>query len=321
MRKKLYTLYEKILSKRKSLVLAGFFWSAFGTLFTLSEFGRTIEYLNARKLEFVVRDFLGRSPEIDPRIRIFAFDDKAIAAFESPELLLADWTAMLRGLRERRPKAILIDKVFGYVSSREKADLGQFVDEIAKNEKLAVGSFVNSFSVPLQATLDISRSEFKIADDVVRNENLSSWLPTQLLQVHGPLHDIARNIKIGQIVSPKFGSIMPWIRILSNHAIPHLGFFAASSFRVGSEGPEVENKLIPLDRHGLLPVNFTTLSKYYNSVRSMRSLLERARKNLTISDVSPGDIVILLPMMFTGHSDFVQSPFGNIPGSAVRSRV
>jgi class 3 adenylate cyclase/CHASE2 domain-containing sensor protein len=312
---------RQLQAKSKSLILVWLACSAIGIFLTESNLGRLLEYQNARRLEFVVRNLLGQVATPDPRIRIFAFDDNAIAAVNAPELLLSDWTAMLRSLRERAPRTILIDKMFGYISSKENDDLAAFIDEASQHKSLAIGSFVSSTPIPLRASVDLVREEFKIQDDVSRSPELDAWLPEHNMQVYGPLKEIAKRVHIGQIMNSGFGSVFPMIRVKPDRAIPHLGFFAAENFRVAPQGPEVDGKLLPLDRYGLLNINFLSPAQYYRSANSMRSLLERSRHNKPITDVKEGDIVILLPLMFTGNTDLIETPLGKIPAGFIHATI
>ncbi len=314
-------LFRVLSGKWKAMAWVSLIWSGLGCFFSETNLGGQLEYQNARRIEFVVRDKLGHSPRLDPRLRIFTFDDKAVASIKSTELPLADWTAVLRSLRLRKPRAILIDKIFGYTNSNDAGDVDAFVAEIKQHSNLAVGSFLHPVAIPLRPTLDTSRQEFALDRPEVQNPELSSWLPEQNMQVYGPQPEIAAHLQIGQFLYQDQGTLFPWVRFLPNRAIPHLSFYAADHFRVSARGPEVNGKIVPLDRHGMLPINFTSSTQYYQVANSMRSLIERSRRQDQVTDVNTDDIVLLLPLMYTGNADYIETPLGKIPGGLVHATV
>lgn len=305
---------------RKIVAIAAF-WIASGVLTSGTETGRSLEFNNVGRLNFFVRDIIGLSPSLDPRLRVYAFDDKAIAATNSPELSLSDWTIILRGIRVRGAKSVIIDKMFGYHSDRQSEGLEEFLDEIKQHKHLAIGSFLHQSKLPLRYAIETARDEFLIPESLVDDRNLEQWLPVRQLNVYGPHKEIAPFVKLGQFLALRSGTVSPWIRVKGDAAIPHLGLFAANSVTVISNEPTVNGVKLPLDRFGMLPVNFSPASSYYKITSTMRTLIERAHSGRAFSEIKEGDVVILLPLMFTGNTDFVDSPLGRMPGGFVHVAI
>src|SRR5262245_13944964 len=77
-----------------------------------SRLGESVESHAAQRLAFNVRAALGRGPGLDPRIKVFAFDDTTVAALHDLDLPLPAWEKVLAALARQVPRGIFIDKLF-----------------------------------------------------------------------------------------------------------------------------------------------------------------------------------------------------------------
>jgi class 3 adenylate cyclase len=74
------------------------------------------------------------------------------------------------------------------------------------------------------------------------------------------------------------------------------------------------NGVSTLLEHGSVAVNFRP-SKYYSQrVFRFYDVLSEIRATGSTRLVAPGDIVLILPNMYTGHTDFIWTPHGYMPG-------
>ena len=298
-------------------------WTVLGGVFTASDMGRNFEFQVARRAEFVTRDKLGLSPELDSHIKIFGYDDKAIAAFKNPDIPLGDWSLVIRAIEARKPRVILIDKIFGFIPQGEQTGLDGFLAALkAGGKNIALGSFLHSNVIPLREPLDIEREEFMLDNFVGGATDALTWLPIRNMQVYGPQKEISTTVgRIGQILNPGFGSIEPWVRVNGNRAVPHLSLLAAKELKVTTEGTFADGHFMPLDRHGLVNINFTSPAVYYKRALSMRGMINKARAGEPLTDISESDIVVLLPLMYTGNFDMMESPLGRIPSGFVHASL
>lgn len=309
-------------AKKASVLICCGCWAAVGLFVVSSDLGRTLEYQIARQAEFVFRDLLNLSPQLDPRVKIFGYDDKAIAALKSPDISLSDWTGLLHALNARKPRAVLVDKIFGFIPESESADLQKFINELKNEKNTALGAFLHTNVIPQRPTLELEREEFMLDNFMNIQMTGLPWLPIKNMQVYGPQKDIAMAAgRIGQILYPGFGSVAPWIRVSESRAVPHLGLAVASEVVMTSSGIILDGASLPLDRRGLIQVNFTSLAEYYKRARSMRSLIVRSREVQPIEEVNEGDVIVLLPLMYTGNFDVLESPLGRIPAGFIHASM
>ena len=305
------------------LCIIGFSWFAIIFAFQRTDLGKNIEYQLAHRLEFNLRDQLGKSPALDRKIKIFAYDDLSISAFNAAEIALDDWANMLNALGERKPQTIIIDKIFGYISRSDEKSLPRFVRELRNQKSTTVlSSFLRDTLLPQRPLLDLERPEYNLDAEQRENPDALDWLPILNKNAYGPLPEIAEASPfIGQILYHGLGRVYPWVRVSQNRAIPHASLLAAADLSLDERGTLLDGSVLPTDADGMLPINFTSGRQYYKKAKSMRSLISRARAKTPITDVQEGDTVILLPLMYTGNIDIIDTPMGDLPGGFVHASV
>src|SRR5690606_27101047 len=73
---------------------------------------------------------------------------------------------------------------------------------------------------------------------------------------------------------------------------------------------------VPLDHHGRIPVNFSDERHYLDRMDNLSNqLLKKDGDNARV--IKPGDYVVVLPLMYTGNIDYVETPIGRIPGGYI----
>ena len=77
-----------------------------------TQLARDLEYKVTRPFEFRIRDELGRSPKLDPRIRVFGFDDSTVAWMGGPSPSVELWAKLFRNIADVEPAAIIVDGMF-----------------------------------------------------------------------------------------------------------------------------------------------------------------------------------------------------------------
>lgn len=298
------------------------FWSMAYLCVSSTRIGKQLEHQVASRLEFYVRDVLQKSPRIDPRIKIFGYDDQAVAAFGRPEMTLSDWSALITAIAARQPKIIIIDQMFGFWPAGDQKDREEFKNVLADYPTVAVGSFVYPFTIPSREPLRLDREEFDLENLVDRDFQTPPWLNANTLNVYGPQREIQDLVaQVGHIVYPGEGYIYPLIRVSLDRVIPHLAFSAADHIKIQPEGIYTHRQLVPTDSLGRVRVNFSPVDSYFGTTRSLKSTLHLAHEKIELTSVNPGDIVLIIPELYTGNHDVLDTPVGRIPGGFVVASV
>jgi class 3 adenylate cyclase len=283
-----------------------------------TKLGRQIEYQVANRSEFHVRAALGRAPALDGRLRIFGYDDRAVAMFERPEMTLDDWAVLLEAIAARRPRAIIIDQMFGFLPPGEPGAMERLQRTLLDNQMIAAGAFAHPYRIPYREMLDLSRRDFRLDRMTDYKLDRAGWLPIQSLNVYGPHRNLRDTFAhIGHIVYPGEGRITPLVRVSQNVAVPHLTLYAADELEVDDDGLELGGVRVPLDDRGRIAVNFSAPETYFNATLSLKSTLNVARTRGDISSVHEGDIVLVIPLLYTGNHDVLDTPVGRIPGGYI----
>ena len=313
-------------SKPKSIFLTGFSWPIFHGLASfflfsilaiqLTDLSTYIETRITAPILFQVRDKLGRTPPITPRLKIIALDDSTFSFLGGPRPSTDDLRLILEHIGARQPQAILIDSL---LSDRP----------FDANEKTLVtdgafpiysGNFPSSTELKYRVPIDLEAPAYQTKTYLDKGLDYST-LTYHLADKHGwnmygfsnTYHNLIRST--GHITYNLDGTISPFYQLNEDKVIPHLGLYAADSILLRKDGLYINDRKVPLTRNGTTVINHRPPQLFYDRATPLRTVLQRARDGVPETQVEKGDIVLLLLAFATGNTDFHEGgPFGEIPG-------
>jgi class 3 adenylate cyclase len=260
---------------------------------------------------FALRD-QGRSDfQWDNRLKVIAVDDSSFAKMQSQDLRILEYAELITGLGAA--KRILID-------ARMSKAIGS-PDEIARAKSLfakARGKIVTG----AYATELPRRDAEPIALDPQFYSN-ERWLGTDDVRAladqrgayaYGPAPDLSEIFtEIGHFGNHGDGQLQPFVRLTNGTLLPHLALYAAEKISLSGRDLKMDKSQATLDQ-GSIVVNFRPRSYYSQRVYRFSDVLAEVRQTGTTSLIAPDDIVLILPNMYTGHTDFIWTPHGFMPG-------
>jgi class 3 adenylate cyclase len=306
---------------------ASFFW--FVVIYTLSRssVGPYLETKLARPLDFRVRDLWGQSPSLDSRLKIFSVDDKTFARLGNWTPSLKTWATLIKAIAAREPKAIVVDGMFSKADN-DDGEATFFLEELKDlRVPLITGSFVAPRPVQFRDGLDAKNPNFDLRamlpagmDPV--SDAAKDLMPTladrYFWYAYGPdpmLTPVLKNI--GHFIYEGDSRSAPLLRMLDDKVIPHLSLLVASERKFEQGRLIVDGATVPLDGEGQVVVNFPSPDTWRQANMSILSSISKARGGRPLTSISKGDVVLILPLMFTGNTDFRTTPFGTFPGGYV----
>jgi class 3 adenylate cyclase len=316
----IFTTLDGWHSLKRGLLTAVIIGVAF-SVFEASAPGDKVESYVAHRINFILREKLHLQPLVDPRIKIFAIDDLTAAYLKSQELPFQRWQRVLQAIGKRKPTAIFIDKIFG-MAQTDAVDEAP-VKELTENIPIYVGGF--STPEPIAG-----RREYPYQEDPRNNltaflpdgpptfdiEKLP-WMEIKTLHFYGPGRNYLDAFAgVGLLDYALEGHIRPIRRPDANHLVPHIGL-RSSEVKLSDEGLVVNGQKVAFDSRGRVLVNLLPVSDVYKKTFRLKTLLTQVEQNRPISQVDPGDLVIILPLMYTGNSDQFETPAGMMPGGFV----
>lgn len=279
----------------------------------------------ADPINFRVRDFLGKSPTQDNRLKIFAIDDKAFALLGTPMPSLDLWVDVIDSIAEKKPRLIAIDAMFSARADELNPRVRKIISRIqADGTKVVTGSFSSPVELKFKNPLRRDRPQYS-ADQYLswggaesgserfQSEHMPAWINREAWYVYGPSADLEGIFRdAGHFQLFEENKVDPFIWLGGKDVVPHLSMHVAQEIHFRDQKLIIDGHRVALDRHGSMPVNFIPRSKI--TVWSMAGLMEDARNGYSAENVSAGDVVVILPMYFTGNVDLRPSPYGWIPG-------
>lgn len=327
-RRKLDWWQKPNVSVKWTIIIVGLWWAVLASAmhFKLVE---DVENKLAFPLYFEVRDLLGLSPKLDDKIKVFGVDDSTVAWLGSPNLTMSQWVNLLREIDSRSPKAIIIDAMFSIANipegTREKslADL-KSLNKI--NTDIIVGAFVAPKKVSYRQPIDKEQVSFDLRS-LLDSDQTNSFLSTEEVAASLPIYQ-ARSAHIygpDPLLRPYLGNIghilysgnhrlAPLLRLDDRYALPHFMVLLSDEVRFSRASLYLDSKLVPSYRDGTIALNFSGFSHYLRSTKALRSLLDERSREKTLSSISEGDYVYIIPPFYTGNTDFKLTPFGHMPG-------
>lgn len=317
------------------IVVASLFWTVVLYFVSHTKLAEEVETRVAKPFEFRVREALERGPKLHSRVKILGFDDRMLANLKRATLDLNEWSRLLESIDQRNPSAILIDGMFSLDDQNvpNLEDIQKVMSHI--KAPVIIGAFVGGGPVPGREALDMKKPDFSInrwfgRDQLDKNDlafvesrNFARYNPSF---VFGPGKNNRTLFKhVGHIMYDGDSMFRPLLLGNDNASVlPFFALFSDASARVANNQLLWNNQVVPIDDQGRVHINFSGKAEYFGKegrVRSLWRVLEDSRKTTTIDGVTEGDFVVIIPMMYTGNTDFKMTPMGYVPGGLVHATI
>lgn len=278
--------------------------------FSLSQYEEQLEDAIGRPSLFALRTALSLAPRLDPRIKVIAYDDDTVATLGRPEILGPDiWLELVNAVEKRGPKTILFDRVFANKSPTT----------------LQVLETISIFKrpVPVASGALLTRGDISGWTEVKQQMNFASSdeFAKQYahvfsgLHAYGPAADFASATEhVGHLSYRSPGWFAPMVAFKNGATLPHLSLLTSN--KIEFDGPQlrVNGQNTPLNHQAEALINWSPKEDYFNISYSLLNILNRSRMGQELSAIQKNDIVVILPQMYTGSTDFKGTMIGPIPG-------
>lgn len=278
------------------------------------DFGRFLNKQIFHPFVFSIRSHL-KTTSLDPRIKIFAFDDTTVAYLKSTDISLSHWGEVFHGLSRQGEPTILIDKLFDAHPPQNEIDKFTAQMKSVPGKKSLItfahpGSIRFRDEVSSAAIENIEKQVFQSPPD-----NPKAPLGFSGMTLYGARPEIINSFSAFGIANYDGSNfIAPFVELKSKAIIPHASLSIAGGINITGTQIKVSDHLIPTNHEGKIIINFFEPSIYRKASISLLPIITRIKMGMEIPIIGKGDYVVILPAMFTGHTDFVDSPFGPIPG-------
>lgn len=302
--------------------LASLVWIAVVIGMQESPVGAYFESRLARPFDFRVRHMFGKSVQITDRLKVYAVDDSTVGQVGATMLTLDKWAEVLNLIVGNRPAAVFIDQMFTLAVDQSGKFRAALDHARANGVDVGVGAFFTPFPIKYREKLEYDRGEYSLAKmlgqeggSVVSDDLLPSLADRRSWFGFGPANVLRPSLSyIGHLIYADDGLVAPLVRLSQDAALGHMSIYAAKERKIVDGRFYLNNHLVPLNDDGQVVVNLPHPQQIAAKTKSMLGLVQRAEEGRPSSIIQPGDVVILLPLMFTGNVDFHETPFGNLPG-------
>lgn len=291
---------------RRALVL-GLIPASFFALLLDTTWGDNLQNRLARPLEFRLRHWLKRDPPLDPRIKIYAFDDRTLELLDESDLTLDDWLGVLKTFVARRPRAVFIDKFFGTPRGADHAS--SFVKGVAALPfPIITGGFIS----------DVPTGRFPMeagrAYSLIESSSRIPMLESKVY-LYGPDRRVTDAFThVGHLRYNGDFLMKAFFRTSPTEALPMASLLVASKREWRQGTLYLDSQPLPLDGQGRTLINLADPTTYFPKTYVFHNLVRLAHEGKSVKGIADDAIVVILPGMYTGSGDIVSSPFGLTPG-------
>ncbi|MFK7823216.1 MAG: adenylate/guanylate cyclase domain-containing protein [Oligoflexales bacterium] len=286
--------------------------------FHFSDLGDFAELDLAHRMQFNIRERFDLAPKLHPNLKIYALDDYAVRKISRDEIRLTNWSSILTTISKSNPKLIIIDKEFGVINEDE--DIDTFRNALVGSVPIFIGCHTKAREnkqlkkLSHDRYLNLERPEFNLNRSLLNKDANADWLSILDHDTFGPKKVLEPFFHgIGHINYEYIGRVEPFRRVDENVVIPHLTLLTADSLKISDEEVVIDKVPVRLDNKNLIAVNFPTKNELYTNTKSIYPVYKRATQNRSLKKIKEGDIVIILPLFFTGNTDMGNTPIGRIP--------
>lgn len=329
-------LWKKWVAYRTSSPLAQVSWHsaafyAFFCSFVLVAFYQTplgdeIERAVSRPVEFSMRIAAGKEPQLNEKIKLISFDDFTLTKLKKPDMSAKEWGDLIALFQQKKPKAIFIDRIF-QLGFPEDEEYSHFKTQFQGVEKSIVGAFLTSFPMQTFERVPLTRREFGLENYLAGTTALPDlkWLYSTDQEIYGPHRTVEQHVKfIGHILYDGKNRVIPWYRLKAQPdvALPYAGLGLADRIQLDDGNLYLDGKVVPLDRKNSLIPNLISREALRQKSYALAPFLARAQGSKKLPDFfNEGDIIMVLPTMYTGSGDIKSTALGDYPGPYVHASL
>ena len=315
----------------------------------------------ASRVDFQIREWLGRGVQLSSHLKIFAYEDVSVGATESGELTPLEWDWLLKGIAATKPRVILLDKMFLFPNRvRGKATAGELSGQEARALPL-MGTGERALGLPGGSSIESPQSprpyagvpiiaaaftsEQPIRDRKSLNQQwleakglrltsllmspdddiglLPSWLMERSGVPYGPHSSHIESMsRIGHVDHAGMGLVPAIRRVNEQYFLPHWALASADTIRIDRGGKLlIDGKSVPINTKGLIVANLLAPSRVNLNMHNFMWLGSKVRAGDLSKHIDSGDTVVLLSSLFTGATEFKETALGRMPGGYVMLSV
>ncbi len=272
----------------------------------------SIENYSSRYLEFYARKRVGGAPIPSPRLKVLSFDDQTFSWYRDSDLSREDWAILIKAITDAGASHIVIDKIFG-LAPKEPLAVDMLRDVLQSGAPVIAGSFHTPNDIKGREPMPLRSSKVRIAG--------ADWLKEKPeRRYYGPEAGLVQHFaQVGHITYAGNNYVEPVLNLGNGGAVAYSGLLVADKVEARENGLFADDVKIPLDREHRLLINLADFDKLKNF--SLKAFIALARKGKSLQVIEKGDVVVILPQMYTGNTDFKDTPAGELAGGLLLTSV
>ena len=123
-----------------------------------------------------MREVIGKTPKLSPELKIYALDDETVSFIGGASLDLYDFSLLMKSISKKKPKAIILDPIFG--ASEDDHPKKDEAFEILKSidTPIFAGSFLSNSPIQYRSPLELNNKEYQLSNYAHGGETKFSFI-------------------------------------------------------------------------------------------------------------------------------------------------
>lgn len=315
---------HSILSREYPYLLSAVILSALLYIAHLSPLGQWVFSYQDLSVYFNSRHFFGLDHKIDPRLKVYVFDDQTVTSLKETDLSAQRWAEMFKAIADKNPKTIITPHSFSVVENLHDP-LG-FTDSIKEiKSKIATGVWLTPKTI--SGLLPLSPEDYPSLSLKyhlnVSNPGEVSWKSHDDVQIYGPGPGVMNAFSFFGGSWTYSHTVPLATKIQDEFVLTHLALHAADTLSVSNDSSLIVNEIkVPLSKEGETLINYVDPVLFFDKTKSILDPVRRVMRGTAYDEeISSGDVVLILPHFSAGLLQFENTPFGYLPKGYVIASI
>lgn len=259
---------------------------------------------------FKFREIVGREPKLSDDLAIFVLGDTSAAAIQGTDLPMNEWAYLFRSLERQGVRDVLVDKIFSFDSASSNPG---FLKEMRKLKRAPItGAFSSQYEIPGRFSIPSDHRALSLGQISFAEEQRSTS------PIYGPTKTLLEVLDRPGLVNYENGTVPLMVVKSQTAGIPFAAAYLAESRSFSPKGLVLNGVTVPQISPGKVLVNFLSPKALKNKKYSLQALREDLQTKAASQKVRPGSTALLLTAFYTGGTQPIESPFGEVPSGTAQ---
>ena len=268
----------------------------------MSPWGSRLHSQFTRPKIMTFRQWLGLTPQLDERLKIYVLDRKTSESLGTRELSTTHWKTLFERLNQLGPSKVILDESFSYLRHSKDIESLKIASQKSSFDTILIGEYEPNHAKTLESESALANStDWEGASWFAKNPGVLNGPPLSLSQAFP-------NLSHFTFLPASGGDSVPMLLKMRNQSPMPMTPLLMGSWDLREGELHFEGEKVPISKDGLLAINPVSIKVFQDKVRPLQSLFEDDPPQLQHGS---NDVILILP--YSLQQKWVESALGPVP--------